>query len=61
MAKVQAKQGLLVSWGGFTKEAIKEERDAFFSTRLWDDGDLLEAFFKYYMTFGHFRYIDRLN
>jgi len=46
MAKVQAKQGLLVSWGGFTKEAIKEARDAFFSTRLWDAGDLLDAIFK---------------
>jgi restriction system protein len=33
MAKVRAEQGLLVSWGGFTKEAIKEARDAFFSTR----------------------------
>ncbi len=51
MAKVQAKQGLLVSWGGFTKEAIKEARDAFFSTRLWDAGDLLDAIFKYYERF----------
>jgi len=51
MAKVRAEQGLLVSWGGFTKEAIKEARDAFFSTRLWDAGDLLEAIFKYYERF----------
>ncbi|MCK4476140.1 MAG: restriction endonuclease [Methanophagales archaeon] len=51
MAKVRAGQGLLVSWGGFTKEAIKEARDAFFSTRLWDAGDLLEAIFKYYERF----------
>lgn len=51
MAKVRAEQGLLVSWGGFTKEANKEARDAFFSTRLWDAGDLLEAIFKYYERF----------
>lgn len=51
MSKVRAKQGLLVSWGGFTKETIKEARDAFFSTRLWDEGDLLEAIFKYYERF----------
>lgn len=51
MSKVRAEQGLLVSWGGFTKEAIKEARDAFFSTRLWDAGDLLEAIFKYYERF----------
>ena len=51
MSKVRAEQGLLVSWGGFTKETIKEARDAFFSTRLWDEGDLLEAIFKYYERF----------
>ena len=52
MSKVRAEQGLLVSWGGFTKETIKEARDAFFSTRLWDEGDLLEAIFNYYERFG---------
>jgi len=43
MQKVRAEQGLLVSWGGFTKEAQKEARDSFFSMRLWDQGDLVEA------------------
>lgn len=51
MAKVNAKHGLLVSWGGFTPSALKEARDAFFSIRLWDQGDLLQEIFK---DFEHF-------
>lgn len=48
MSKVRADQGLLISWGGFTNKAIQEARDAFFSIRLWDAGDLIEAIFKHY-------------
>jgi len=51
MTKVRAEQGLLVAWGGFTNQCIREARDAFFSMRLWDQGDLLEAIFKYYERF----------
>jgi restriction system protein len=51
MSKVRAEQGLLVAWGGFTNQCIREARDAFFSIRLWDQGDLLEAIFKYYEQF----------
>ena len=51
MSKVRAEQGLLVAWGGFTNQCIREARDAFFSIRLWDQGDLLEAIFKYYERF----------
>lgn len=51
MSKVRAEQGLLVSWGGFNNKAIQEARDAFFSIRLWDSGDLLEAIFKHYERF----------
>lgn len=51
MSKVRADQGLLVSWGGFTSNAMKETRDAFFSIRLWDQGDLLEEVFGYYDRF----------
>jgi restriction system protein len=43
MQKVRAEQGLLVSWGGFTKETQKEARDSFFSMRLWDQGNLVDA------------------
>ena len=51
MSKVRAEQGLLVAWGGFNNSCTKEARDAFFSIRLWDQGDLLQAIFKYYERF----------
>ena len=51
MSKVRAEQGLLVAWGGFTVQAMREARDAFFSIRLWDQGALLEEIFKYYERF----------
>ena len=51
MSKVRAEQGLLVAWGGFTNQCIQEARDAFFSIRLWDQGDLLKAIFEYYERF----------
>jgi len=51
MSKVRAEQGLLVSWGGFNNKAIQEARDAFFSIRLWDSGNLIEAIFKHYEHF----------
>jgi len=51
MSKVRAEQGLLVAWGGFTNQCRQEARDAFFSIRLWDQGDLLGAIFQYYERF----------
>ncbi len=51
MTKVRAEQGLLVAWGGFNNQCVQEARDAFFSIRLWDQGDLLGAIFKYYGQF----------
>jgi restriction system protein len=51
MKKVDADQGLLVSWGGFTRDALKEARNKFFTIRLWDANDLLEAIFKHYEKF----------
>lgn len=51
MTKVRADQGLLVSLGGFTNIAIKEAKDAFFSMRLWDAGDLINEIFKHYDRF----------
>ena len=36
MQNVTATQGLLVAWGGFTKDAIQEAKNLFFSVRLWD-------------------------
>lgn len=48
MPTVRAEQGLLVSFGGFTKTALKEARDSFFTIRLWDAGALLDSIFRYY-------------
>lgn len=43
MATFKADQGLLVSWGGFTGEALREARQHHFSIRLWGASSLLEA------------------
>src|SRR3989344_780852 len=51
MTKIRADHGLLVAWGGYNGKAAQEARDAFFSIRLWDAGNLLEAIFKYYDKF----------
>jgi restriction system protein len=48
MATFQADQGLLVSWSGFTSAVPKEARLCFFSVRLWDSGDLVEAVLRNY-------------
>lgn len=48
MSKVNAEQGLLVSWGGFTGQALKEANDSFFSIRLWDSGQLIKAIYQHY-------------
>ena len=52
ITKVRGEQGLLVSWGGSNNNAMQEARNAFFSIRLWDSGDLLEAIFKHYEKFS---------
>lgn len=51
MPKIRAEQGLLVSFGGFTKAALREARDSFFTIRLWDAGALLDSVFRYYNQF----------
>jgi len=48
MQTFQADQGLLVSWGGFTKSLENEARLSYFSVRLWDANDLMEAILKNY-------------
>ena len=51
MAQRGAEQGLLVAWGGITNEAMREARDAFFSIRVWDQGNVLDEILKYYHLF----------
>ena len=48
MQNVQAKQGLLVSWGGFKSSVDREEANQFFRVRLWDQKDLIEQLLKHY-------------
>ena len=42
MQNFNADQGLLISWGGFTSQAIEDSRKNFFKVRLWDSGKLLD-------------------
>lgn len=48
MATFKADQGLLVSWGGFNSVAEREARLSFFSVRLWNGDDLIDAIPKNY-------------
>jgi restriction system protein len=43
MSKFKAQQGLFVSWGGYTKAVLQDSKKEYFSIRLWDQGDLVEA------------------
>ena len=43
-----ADQGLLVCWGGFNQPVLKESKQAHFSVRLWDSGDLVGAVYRHY-------------
>lgn len=46
--RIKANQGLLASWGGFTKDAISEAKTDFFSIRLWNQRDILDQITKHY-------------
>lgn len=48
LAKYHSKQGLLVSWGGFTKNVKQDAQNDFFKVRLWDQGDLVDALLQNY-------------
>ena len=48
----QAHQGLLVCWAGFNTKVFQEARQSFFTIRLWDSGDLLQAIVKNYDKFS---------
>ncbi len=51
MKRVSAEQGIFVSWSGYNKKVKKEAKNDFFSIRLWDSGDVLDAVFKHYSKF----------
>ena len=48
MQTFQASQGLLVCWGGFNRAAQKEAKQGYFSVRLWESRDLVEAIYRNY-------------
>ena len=48
MKSVGADQGLLISWGGFNAKVPIEQRNQFFSIRLWDSGALIQALLENY-------------
>lgn len=48
MQKVQAEQGLLVSWGGFKSSIDQEEASQFFRVRLWDQDDVIDQLLTHY-------------
>jgi restriction system protein len=48
MQTFQAQQGLLVCWGGFKASVVREARMSFFSVRLWNSTDLIDAVLRNY-------------
>ncbi len=48
MQSFRAEQGLLVSWGGFTRALEQEARQGFFTVRLWYADDLVKAICRNY-------------
>ena len=52
MSKFDSEQGLLVSWGGFTKPLTTDARNDFFKVRLWDQGDVVDAVLQNYDGLG---------
>jgi restriction system protein len=48
MQSFKAEQGLLVCWGGFNKAVQTESKQGYFSVRLWESRDLVEAIYRNY-------------
>jgi restriction system protein len=48
MSKFASEQGLLVSWGGLTNPVKLDAQKHFFSIRLWDQGDVVDAVLQNY-------------
>lgn len=48
MQTFKADQGLLVCWGGFNKVVQAEAKQGYFSVRLWESRDLVEAIYRNY-------------
>lgn len=47
----RADYGILVAWGGLNNVADQEMSRSFFSTRIWEQGDIIDEVLKYYDKF----------
>ncbi|SRR6266496_1686003 len=52
MATFKANHGLLVSWGGFSDELIREAREKYFTIRLWNSYDIINQILENYEKFS---------
>jgi restriction system protein len=48
MQSFKAEQGLLVAWGGFNRAVLTEAKQGYFTVRLWESRDLVEAIYRNY-------------
>ena len=48
MQTFKAEQGLIMCWGGFNKPVTTEAKQGYFSVRLWESRDLVEAIYRNY-------------
>ncbi len=48
MDNFNAEQGILISWGGFTKDVTAAKAAHFFKVRLWDKQDLIDELLESY-------------
>lgn len=48
MQTFNAEQGLLVCWGGFNGPTVREAQQGYFTVRLWDASDLVNAIYRTY-------------
>ena len=48
MQSFNAEQGLLVAWGGVNKAVVNEAKQGYFTVRMWDSRDLVEAIYRNY-------------
>lgn len=48
VASYDATYGLVVSIGGFTKDARRKAKEQFFKVRLWDSDDVIDMLLKVY-------------
>jgi restriction system protein len=51
MQNFKAEKGLLIAWGGYTRDALQEAKQSYFSIRLWNQGELIDEITRQYDKF----------